>query len=144
MRALTVTKEHGTVNSHATLSTISLWLQTCANGEYTITMKRVQKKRSDPQNRLMWMWFGIIARGWSEATGRAFTSEDVHDAYCLLFIPKETPKGRVAGSTSSLSLEQMKEFLDKVQADAASEYGIQLPNPEDQFFEALAEEYSQQ
>ena len=68
----------------------------------------------------------------------------MHDAYCLLFIPKETPKGRVAGSTSSLSLEQMKEFLDKVQADAASEYGIQLPNPEDQFFEALAEEYSQQ
>ena len=142
MRAITVTKERGSINIRAALDAITVWFQTCANGDYIITMKKVQKKRSDPQNRLMWVWFGIIAQAWSDAAGRVFTPEDVHDAYCLLFLPKETPKGRVAGSTSGLTQDQMSEFLDRVQADAETEYGIQLPSPEDKFFEAIAEEYS--
>lgn len=143
MRTLVVTKEHGALDFRATLDAVTIWLQTCANGKYTISMKKVQEKRSDPQNKLMWVWFATIARAWGEATGRVFTPQDVHDAYCLMFLPVDTPKGRIAGSTSGLSQEQMSEFLDRVQADAMQEYGIQLPNAEDNFFAALAEEYSQ-
>ena len=54
----------------------------------------------------------------------------------------DTPRGRIAGHTSGLTTEQMTEFLNKVQADAASEYGITLPNPEDLYFEMWAEQYS--
>lgn len=143
MRTLVVTKEHGALDFRATLDAVTLWLQTCANGKYTISMKKVQQKRSDPQNRIMWVWFKIIADAWCDATGRVFTPQDVHDAYCLMFLPIDTPKGRIAGSTSGLSQEQMTEFLDRVQVDAATEYGIQLPNAEDKFFDALAEEYCQ-
>lgn len=142
MRTLIVTKEHGALDYRATLDAVTLWLQTCANGKYTISMKKVQEKRSDPQNKLMWVWFDTIARAWTEATGRVFTKEDAHDAYCLQFLPVETPRGRVAGSTSGLSQDQMTEFLNRVQEDVQAEYGIQLPNPEDDFFAALAEEYS--
>ena len=142
MRTLVITKEHGALDFRAALDSVTLWLQTCANGKYTITMKKVAQKRSTQQNNLMWVWFSTIAQAWSEATGRVFTPQDVHDAYCLLFLPIDTPKGRVPGSTSGLTQDEMTEFLDQVQADVAQEYGIQLPNAEDNFFAALAEEYS--
>lgn len=64
MRTLVVTKEHGALDFRATLDAVTIWLQTCANGKYTISMKKVQEKRSDPQNKLMWVWFATIARAW--------------------------------------------------------------------------------
>lgn len=144
MRKIVVNKENGALDYPAAINTITLWLQTCTNGRYTITMKRCQQKRSNPQNNIMWVWFAYIADVWTKATGRVFTKEDVYNAYCTLFLPKETPKGRVAGSTSSLSQEEFSEFLDRVRQDALESYGINLPNAEDNFFAALAEEYSNQ
>jgi hypothetical protein len=47
----------------------------------------------------------------------------------------------IAGSTKGLTTEQMTEFLNQVQADAATEYGITLPNPEDMYFEVWAKQY---
>ena len=142
MKTIVVTKEHGALDFRATLDTITIWLQTCLNGKYTISMKRVQETRSNQQNKIMWVWFNLIAKARTDATGRVFTKDDVYNAYCLLFLPIDTPKGRAAGSTSSLTQEQMSEFLERVKADAATEYGIQLPSAEDNFFAALAEEYS--
>lgn len=142
MRTLVITKEHGALDYRATLDAVTLWLQTCANGKYTISMKKVQETRSNQQNKIMWVWFNLIAKAWTEATGRVFTKDDVYNAYCLMFLPIDTPRGRAAGSTSSLTQEQMSEFLERVKADAATEYGIQLPSAEDNFFVALAEEYS--
>jgi hypothetical protein len=145
MRTIVVTKEHGALDFRATLDTVTLWLHTCLNGKYTISMKKVIDSRTKQQNKIMWVWFAYIANAWKEATGTVFTKEEVHDAYCLLFIPqKTTPKGRVPGSTSSLNQEQMSQFLDQVKQDALESYGIVLPNAEDNFFAALAEEYSNQ
>jgi hypothetical protein len=103
-------------------------------------MKKVVEKRSISQNKLMWLWFSAIADAWSDATDRAFTRNDVHDAYCLMFLPIDTPKGRVCGSTSGLSTEEMSEFLEKVHEDAADD-GITLLNPEDKMFEQWAMQY---
>lgn len=144
MRTVVITKQRGAVDYHAAQNTLALWLQSCANGKYILSLKKVAEKRSNPQNKLMWLWFAAIADAWSESTGRKFTAQDVHDAYCLLFLPKDTPKGRVAGSTSDLTTEQMADFLNRVQADAQTEYGIMLPNPEEQYFEAWAEQYNNQ
>ena len=144
MRTVVITKQRGAVDYPAAQNTLALWLQSCANGKYILSLKKVAEKRSNPQNKLMWLWFAAIADAWSESTGRKFTAQDVHDAYCLLFLPKDTPKGRVAGSTSDLTTEQMADFLNRVQADAQTEYGIMLPNPEEQYFEAWAEQYNNQ
>ena len=38
--------------------------------------------------------------------------------------------------------DEMTDFLNKVQSDAASEYGIQLPNKSDSTFEAFRDFYS--
>lgn len=130
-----------TLNVSEILAKVEVMLSDATYGTYLLTFERAKKPRSSEQNRLMWLWFTCIAKSWSEATNRTFTSQDVHDAYCLMFLPIQTPKGAVAGKTSGLTTEQMTEFLNKVQADAASEYGITLPNPEDRYFEIWAKQY---
>lgn len=139
-RIVVYSKDNGTTNSPEVLETIQLWLGTARSGRYTIEMKKTGDKRSISQNKLMWLWFSAIADAWSEATGRAFTRDEVHDAYCQMFLPIDTPKGRVGGSTSGLSTEEMSEFLEKVHADAADD-GITLLNPEDKMFELWAMQY---
>jgi hypothetical protein len=139
-RIVVYSKDNGTTNSPEVLDMVQLWLGTVRNGQYTIEMKKVVEKRSISQNKLMWLWFSAIADAWSDATGKVFTRNEVHDAYCLMFLPIDTPKGRVGGSTSGLSTEDMSEFLDRVHADAAGE-GIVLLNPEDRLFEQWAMQY---
>lgn len=139
-RIVVYNRDNGTTNSPEVLETIQLWLDTVRKGQYTIEMKKVVEKRSISQNRLMWLWFSAIADAWSDATGRVFTRDEVHDAYCLMFLPIDTPKGRVGGSTSGLSTEDMSEFLEKVHADAADD-GITLLNPEDKMLELWAMQY---
>lgn len=142
MKTLLVNKVKGqTLNVSEIQSQVELWLRDALNGNYLLTFERAKKPRTSEQNRLMWLWFGCIAKSWSEATGHVFTSQDVHDAYCRVFLPISTPKGVIAGSTKGLTTEQMTEFLNQVQADAATEYGITLPNPEDMYFEIWAKQY---
>ncbi|MCR5044770.1 MAG: hypothetical protein K6A93_11700 [Bacteroidaceae bacterium] len=109
------------------------------NGKFVLTVKKQKTQRSISQNALMWMWFACIA----DTTGN--TKEDVHDAYCYMFLSRQVTiggrTGRIPRGTSGLSTDEMKEFLDKVHADASSELGITLPCPEDLYFEAFEQEY---
>ena len=117
---------------------LDLLLSLLPNGKFTLTIKKQTKDRSISQNALMWMWFACIA----DTTGN--TKEEVHDAYCYMFLSRPVTMGSRSGiipmGTSGLNTEEMKEFLDKVQADAA-QMGITLPDPGDQYFEAFCEEF---
>lgn len=124
------------------LRQVRMWFDDAANGSYMLSFEKIKKPRSNDQNRLMWVWFTCIAKSWSEATGMVFTRENVHDAYCQLFIPVTLPNGQnIAGSTSKLTSEQMTEFLNNVQAHAASEYGIKLLSLTDIRYEEWARQY---
>lgn len=111
-----------------------------ANGKYTITIKRVNEKRSIPQNDLMWMWLTCIER----ETGTP--KEDVYMYYCKKFLMKTIQVGnkmeRIYNTSSKLNQEQMSEFLTKIQVDAAAELGITLPKPEDRFFEQFYAQFN--
>jgi hypothetical protein len=112
---------------------------TIVNGEYVLTISKAVKKRTIDQNRLMWMWFTCIER----ETGTE--KNDVHDYYCMLFLGRTAMINReekkIIGGTSKLNTEQFTDFMNKVQADAAAEFGIRLPTPEDLYFESFKEEY---
>lgn len=114
-------------------------LQTLLNGRYTVTIRREREPRSLDQNSLMWMWFACISR----ETGTP--QQDVHDYYCAKFLRRRIEwngtERTVVEGTSGLSKERMTEFLDQVQADAQTEFGIRLPLPEDQFFDEFYESY---
>ena len=111
-----------------------------ANGKYTITIKRANEKRSIPQNDLMWMWLTCIER----ETGTP--KDDVYMYYCKKFLMKTIQVGnkmeRIYNTSSKLNMEQMTEFLNKIQVDAATELGITLPKPEDRFFESFYAQFN--
>lgn len=143
MRAYQFTKAKGEVPMYPLIvQQLQLWLQDATNGEYTLVLERTKKSRSSDQNRLMWVWFTCIAKSWSEATGRGFTAQDVHDAYCLMFLPKTLPNGtRIPGKTSKLNSDEMTAFLNQVQSDAAVEYGITLLSNNDPLYELWSRQY---
>lgn len=118
---------------------IGLMFDLVSNGEYTLEIKKKVKKRTVDQNALMWMWFTCI----EEDTGTL--KQDVHDYYCKKFLRRivviNGKEEVVVRSTSKLNTAEMTAFLNKVQADAASEFGIRLPSPDDQFFNAFTNRY---
>jgi len=136
-KVVTVRKADGRVTCDTDLDYL---FSTLRNGTYTLTIKRAAEKRSVSQNALMWMWFTCV----ENETGTP--KKDVHDYYCGLFLTKEiTYKGQafsVVGQTSNLTTQQMTDFLNKVQADVQTEFGIQLPLPEDRYFEEFYQQYN--
>ena len=114
-------------------------VQTLLNGQYTITITRRREPRSVDQNALMWLWFTCIE------TETGTPRQDVHDYYCKTFLTKRIDwNGHgeiVVEGTSKLSKERMKWFLDAVQADALTEFGIRLPLPEDKYYQEFCERY---
>ena len=113
---------------------------TLSNGTYNITIKKASEKRSIPQNDLMWMWLTCIER----ETGTP--KDDIYMYYCKKFLMKTIQVGekweRIYNTSSKLNTEQMTEFLNKIQADALTELGITLPQPEDRFFEAFYQQFN--
>lgn len=109
------------------------------NGEYVVEIKRKAKPRTIPQNSLMWMWFQCM----EDATGTS--KEDFHDYYKARFLSKEVLIGNrwvmVVGSTKELNTLQMTAYLEKIKADAAVEFGVILPLPEDKYYEDFVNEY---
>ena len=144
MKSTRVIKFKGSVvGEDRIIDQVRMWLGDASNGNYTLSFDRVKRPRSNEQNKLMWVWFTCIARSWSEATGIVFTPQNVHDAYCLKFLPVTMPNGQnISGSTSKLNSEQMTEFLDRVQADAATEYGIKLLSLSDLNYEEWSRQYN--
>jgi len=114
-------------------------IQTLRNGKYAVTFSREKEPRSLSQNALMWMWFDCIA------SQCCVPSHVVHDYYCTMFLHSEVELfgGKptvITETTRHLSKERMTEFLNNVHADALQE-GINLPYPEDRFFEQFFETY---
>ncbi len=109
------------------------------DGRYVMTIRREDEPRSIDQNALMWLWFTCI----EAETGT--DKQDVHDYFCRRFLQRRvTWKGRrkmIAGGTSGLTKEKMTTFLDKVQAETLTEFGIRLPMPEERFFEEFYQMY---
>ena len=112
---------------------------TLQNGTYTITVKKVSEKRSISQNDLLWMWLACIER----ETGTP--KDEVYMYYCKRFLMRTVTIGqrmeRIYMTSSKLNMEQMTTFLNQIQADAQTELGITLPQPQDRFFEAFYQDY---
>lgn len=137
MKQYVITKRNGRVDGNTDLSGL---FSTLRNGVYTITVKRATEKRTIAQNDLMWLWFTCIER----ETGTP--KEDVYSYYCKKFLMKTIRFGdrleRVYETSSRLNTQQMAEFMTKIQADAATELGIQLPLPTDIYYDAFVEAYN--
>lgn len=142
MKALVVNKVKGQVDTESVIQQVKFWLSDATSGVYTLVFEKAKKPRSNDQNKLMWVWFTCISRSWSEAYGRLWTPQNVHDYYCRKFLLTTLPDGSsIPGSTSKLDSEAFTEFLNKVQADAATEYGITLLSITDPMYDFWSRQY---
>lgn len=122
-------------------ATVKMWLQTIGRGTWVLKLEKKAAQRTVSQNALMWTWFDVIAKEWAEATDRCYTKEQVKEMFTRKFLPIDTPLGVVGRSTSSLTTEEMSEFMDKVHAYVSTEWGIELLNPEDKMFNEWKSQY---
>lgn len=136
-KQVTVTKRDGRVTVDTDLNYL---FSTMRNGTYHLIIKRASEARTIAQNDLMWMWMQCI----EHETGTP--KQDVYSYYCKKFLMKTIRIGerleKVYDTTSKLNTKQMSDFMNKVQADAAGELGIQLPIPEDRYFEEFYQQYN--
>ena len=137
MKVVRVEKKDGRVSLDTDLDYL---FSTLRNGSYNLILKRVNEKRTVNQNDLMWMWFRCIEND----TGT--DKNDIYMYYCKKFLCKVIRIGekveKVYETSSMLNTTQMAEFMNKIQADAASEFGIILPIPDDRYFEAFYQQYN--
>lgn len=137
MKTVKVRKRDGRVTFD---TDIGYLFSTLRNGDYILTIKRANEKRTINQNDLMWMWFKCIEND----TGT--DKNDIYMYYCKKFLCKVIRVGerleKVYETSSMLNTKQMSEFLTKIQSDAASEFGIMLPIPEDKYFEAFYQQFN--
>lgn len=100
-----------------------------ADGKMQVDIKKVQSVRSIAQNRLYWMWVGIMA----EETGH--TRKEIHehlkDEFLQPVITKVFGKTiQSLPSTKDLKVGEFSTYLEKVEFHAG-EFDIRLPKPED-------------
>jgi hypothetical protein len=135
MKIVTVRKIDGQVKCDTDLGYL---FSTLKNGVYTLTIKRASEKRTLPQNDLMWLWFTCI----ESETGTS--KQDVYLHYCKKFLSKPDPlgDGLISEGSSKLNTAQMADFMKKIQADASAEFGINLPVPEDRYFEHFFQQFN--
>ncbi len=135
MKTLIVTKDGGDTD----LCGVSSAFSRLRNGVYDVTIKRHGEKRTINQNSLMWLWLTCIER----ETGTP--KDDIYLYYCARVLSRPMViNGKttwVHGTTSSLTKDEMQRFLDFIQADAATEFGITLPDPSDRYFEDFYNTY---
>ncbi|MEW8048958.1 MAG: recombination protein NinB [Candidatus Thiodiazotropha sp.] len=105
-----------------------------ADGKYLLEVRPNKLTRSLAQNRLSWMWYREIADFLTENSDQTISDSDVHDWLVDEFLPKKVieidgkPKVRQIG-TSDLKVNEMSEFLEKVDVWAAQR-SIQLTHPD--------------
>ena len=137
MKVVKVEKRDGRVSLDTDLDYL---FSTLKNGSYSLILKRVSEKRTINQNDLMWMWFKCI----ENSTGT--DKNDIYMYYCKKFLCKVIRVGekveKVYETSSMLNTTQMTDFLNKIQADAASELCIMLPIPDDRYFESFYQQYN--
>jgi hypothetical protein len=103
--------------------------------QWTVTIEKYSKQRSNAQNSLYWKWIDVIAQ--SKPQGIVMNREKWHYALAMMFLePVEVPDLRtgelstVPRSTKGLNTSAFTTYLNEIEIWAVSE-GIILPHPED-------------
>ena len=142
MKSIRITKRFGKIQQEEWIRRqINMALEALPDCEYVLTITRKAKKRTIPQNRTFWLWMACIESN----TGTS--QKDAHDYYCSLFLRRHVTinglEREVVSGTSALNTVQFADFLKKIQADAATELRITLPDPDAAYWEEFEKYYEQ-
>lgn len=112
------------------------------NGKrFDVSILAHREKRSITQNKLYWMWVGIIA----DEIG--YTNRDeLHEVFKMMFLGSKNVEiaditHKIPLSTMSLDTAGFTHFLERLEAWAGSELGVILPHPEDAYWAEFEQRY---
>lgn len=92
-----------------------------------VTVAEAKARRSGDQNRRYWALLNeIAAQAW--VGGRQYSADVWHAEFAGQFIGwNDTPSGnRVPISTTSLSVDEFSAYMDRIEAYAATELGLEM------------------
>ncbi|MFA5168759.1 MAG: hypothetical protein WC530_09550 [Candidatus Omnitrophota bacterium] len=124
---LATAKEGKLIFLDSAVANAIIW--TIKEGEnVVVTIKRRYKNRTLNQNAYYW---GVVLPPIAEHTGH--TAEECHEAYKRMFLPPRIVEfGKMSfkmpGSSADLSTVEMTEFIEKIRAHAAVEFGMNIPD----------------
>lgn len=104
------------------------------------SISEIRSKRSESQNRLLWLWNGLIQQHMRDTHGQIAEAEEWHDILVAKLCPAEVhpvtlPDGtryRVGrAKTRKFNIAQMTAYLELLDAYCADSLGLLLPHPED-------------
>lgn len=105
-----------------------------------IAITEVRNKRSEAQNRMLWMWNGLIQDHLRDSFGQVASSEEWHEILVAKLWPAEVhpvqlPDGtryRVGrAKTRKFTTVQMTTYLELLDAYCAEHLQLLLPHPDD-------------
>lgn len=98
------------------------------DGDYDLTIENHKNKRSNAQNRYLWLLYGILG----DYLG--YSPEEIHDICKYKFlrktihITKDDEDIEIIGSTKELSTTDIEKYMENVRRWGA-ELGVNLPLP---------------
>lgn len=106
---------------------------------FEVSVRLHKEKRSNPQNALYHSWLNIICKETKN------DHETVHKALAKMFLGVDVcefggQKIAKIKSTTTLNTEEFTEYLNNVEAFAATELGIILPHPDDRLYQMINNE----
>lgn len=113
-----------------------------------LTIVEVRSKRSDAQNKMLWMWNGLIQAQLRDSFGQIASSEEWHEILVSRLWPAEVhpvqlPDGtryRVGrAKTRSFTIAQMTTYLELLDAYCAEHLQLLLPHPDDLMYAIYGE-----
>lgn len=112
------------------------------------SIQSIRSSRSDAQNRLLWMWNGLIQEHMRDTHGQIAKSDEWHEILVAKLWPAEVhrvelPSGesyRVGrAKTRKFTIVQMTTYLELLDAYCAEYLGLLLPHPEDLMYAIYGE-----
>lgn len=105
-------------------------------GQFSAQFVSIKNKRSISQNKLFWMWVTVIGQD------LGYTPIEMHDYIVETLCPKTTLEvlGKVITrslGTSELGVKEFAVLLDMMETWAGTTFGIRLPQPKDEYYEAM-------
>ena len=100
---------------------------------WEVVWKRKTKRRTLNQNALYWRRIGEIVAAVQAHTGH--DADEVHDFLKAKFLPPRFVEisgeaRQVAATTTKLTTAEMAEYMNQIEAWAATELGLYLTNPD--------------
>ena len=115
---------------------------------HKVSIAKIRSHRSDAQNRLLWLWNGLIQQHMRDHFGQIASSDDWHQVLVSRLWPSQVhavqlPDGaryRVGrAKTRKFTIEQMTQYLELLDQYCAEHLQLLLPHPEDLVYQIWGE-----